>query len=1673
MCKGGKFSSILAMDISNSLNGNNLPAEKQAAELYIDLIPEDSSELSIVSFNHQNYLNQDFTNNKSDLKNSFHKLQASGGTNFNAAFLDKEYGALLVAERAKYPLRIILVTDGNSDGDEDAVIKMANELNAKIFVVLIEADRSVDPNYFIRKITAMTNGFIFKVSNEVEALIAFRKLAAISSCEGAGCEISWDSEPTCKDYKQVVVKLKNPPTSYSFSYYVDQKSIIKTSISNNYFSFDRIPIGKGDSTVSVKLTNNNYPVNITKIYSNNKSFTIDMNGAIPPFLLGTGESRLLKLKYLPVTDTIELGTIVIEKEYCEPHNITMVSFDREINDSIKIKGFNGRENILAGGDTIITWIGNPKDTVTIDFSTDGGKNWENITKTGTGLKHLWKIPFIESDSCIFRIYRDDNPDELKNSALFGFGEIRCLDLSPDGKKLVSVGASGCLYIWDLQNRKITDTLCHSFMNASEITDVKWNQNNQIATISINHQLNIWDLKTKTYKSINALNYPTSIEWSNDNSKIAVGSDDGKLSIIDPSVGVKLLEIKKHNQKITGIKWSKDSKKIITCSTDSTIIVWNSIDLYPIKIQHHHDDVIICIDINPKNNLIASRDRYKTVIWDFEKDTVVDELFTNYYNYSEGKQQNIAWSNDGNSIITSHSNQIILYNYITKNKKIFSYDGKDPVFLSYSLDNEYFVFSNREKLFLSDVATNNIAFNMKGHNENNYNHGSYLITRIEFNKQSNIFFEDDNGTIRFWDASNQKMIRELENYYTPRWIPNSNHLIIKQSNKLFVYDYEEDKFIKEFNIKIKQNSDYPNFDIRPDGKQLAFSELVDSNSNLNRIKIIDINNEKVITEKNVTSLIEYIVWSADTNKIAFFSYSNVLVWNIKDDTTSSYPLLDHWNYSRISWNTNGKQLYIEDNNYKGKKSIYQLSSNFQLFQNVQGNDLKWSNNGYYFAIPNYYLYVYNSSSFDIKRQIVLNTYEGYNTLDWHPNNKWVVVAGGASGLIQLVRIIEAPSDTSDQYFSIIKPRITSDTVNMEDYCANEDIASSLVRNSFIQNNDIFPIRIDSIIIEGYYKDDFKLISEDLPLFINPDDVLDIEFRFQPLTPGLKFAEIVIYTNYEIVRKEISAIALDCNIQKKLSNFDFAEACMNRKQKLEIPFLYNKGVIESQVDSVRIIGNEANAFKYMGSDIFIINPGETHKILVEFYPKSDTIYNTQIYFYHKGISSPEIIDISGLGVKCEMLSSSNQDFNIHLPCDSNFIEKTFIAFVNHLRKDAIIDSVALLSNKIGFSLKNLVNFPFVLIDGEGIPVSITYEPKDPGQVCTKLRIYYDDQTSPKDVNICGSLMISEWEVSPDSLKIFNIIEGEEYQTQFIIKNRGNAELFWNEENIPFEFNGKEIISIEPNPTPAYSNSIVTVQFEGEPGTTRSLLKLSNNCSTRDSIYIYFISQNLQKFILKSDTLNCFPMDKIRVPFYLTSASHYLYETSDGITTSISYNNTILKQSNCNEIKLLKTELNSSKDESKLTIQLPKEIFLGRVFYLDFDVALGNNDTTAIKFDEDNTKIEGYPGGFIFSTHDGLVNVTVCQQGGKRLVNPNGIVSINSITPNPANQQIVVELSLLEKIGYEISIYNNLGQEIKQIIKSNSINGINTEIMNLNDVPSGIYRLILKTESVSISEKLIILK
>jgi VWFA-related protein len=119
---------VLVIDVSGSMAGEPLAQAKEAALTFVD---NADMEIALIAFDDQVYFKNDFTFDRTSLKNSIITLQSGGGTHLYNALFD----AIQLLKGKSGDRHIIALTDGATGGDRyslEEIINLANSGDVNI-----------------------------------------------------------------------------------------------------------------------------------------------------------------------------------------------------------------------------------------------------------------------------------------------------------------------------------------------------------------------------------------------------------------------------------------------------------------------------------------------------------------------------------------------------------------------------------------------------------------------------------------------------------------------------------------------------------------------------------------------------------------------------------------------------------------------------------------------------------------------------------------------------------------------------------------------------------------------------------------------------------------------------------------------------------------------------------------------------------------------------------------------------------------------------------------------------------------------------------------------------------------------------------------------------------------------------------------------------------------------------------------------------------------------------------------------------------------------------------------------------------------------------------------------------------------------------------------------------
>lgn len=151
-----------------------------------------------------------------------------------------------------------------------------------------------------------------------------------------------------------------------------------------------------------------------------------------------------------------------------------------------------------------------------------------------------------------------------------------LKFSKDGNFIALASRNSKIKIWNLQNKKLVNTL-DTFQNAALI-DLVFSTDNKFLVVATENDVKVWDLANNSSRNIEnrykiKATKISAIALSPSNNKIAVGDKEGYVKIFDLKSGA-LIKNFDAGKKINDLVFDEGGSILATASTDGKIYVLN-------------------------------------------------------------------------------------------------------------------------------------------------------------------------------------------------------------------------------------------------------------------------------------------------------------------------------------------------------------------------------------------------------------------------------------------------------------------------------------------------------------------------------------------------------------------------------------------------------------------------------------------------------------------------------------------------------------------------------------------------------------------------------------------------------------------------------------------------------------------------------------------------------------------------------------------------------------------------------------------------------------------------------------------------------------------------------------------------------------------------------------------
>jgi len=533
------------------------------------------------------------------------------------------------------------------------------------------------------------------------------------------------------------------------------------------------------------------------------------------------------------------------------------------------------------------------------------------------------------------------------------GSISVMDISADGKLLVSGSWDKTIKIWDLQDRKVLRVLRG---HTEEVSTVDLSPDGKyIVSGAWDGTIRIWDVKTGQQIKVLVGDSPErvrSVVFTQDGKNIISGGDDNKIRIWDVVSGNLLKEIggifSGHDESVRSIVISNDNKYFLSGGSDGKVILWDrntNKQIHTFKSdKNSFGDLsgVTSVSFSPDGNLIACTSQKVIKLWNIETKKLL-------HRFDSSDSKSIVFSPDGRYLL-SIGKPTAPWDLNTGSKKwevsskefgfemiphtgIFSPDGKYIYIVGIGGGNSFLQIDANSKKLVQIFGQDNVRYlNTLAIGRD----GQYLVSA------------GMNGFMRLWDIYKMKGLQLIPGHaqfvsnviFTPdnKYIVSSSGTFGEQHHSVRVWDVKYEKLSHD----IKLDHEIGAVSINPDSKNIAISvKTGDSYDDPSKIEIRNFKTGKII--KTITNTSPPVNYSPDGNYLlAGCREGRLCLFDVRSGKMIRNYGSDTWLPSTV-FSPDGKRFIAPYRfKYSGINSFCTLNTRTGELSKVFSGHLSWPN-----------------------------------------------------------------------------------------------------------------------------------------------------------------------------------------------------------------------------------------------------------------------------------------------------------------------------------------------------------------------------------------------------------------------------------------------------------------------------------------------------------------------------------------------------------------------------------------------------------------------------------------------------------------------------------------------------------------------------------------------------------
>lgn len=423
---------VLVFDVSGSMQGNRLEIARTSAKAFIDEVSLMYSEVAVLSFNQNAFVNTDFTHDYNRLMYALSTLNPGGGTSYNNSFLENGIGIFDIAKHANYKTHVVFLTDGLSTAKTDTIIQLANQQDITVYTTSIGLKMPDE----LKEISQKTGGDYFEeINNQAVGKTIYKNLYREIQAANFGT-VRWLANISCHDNQLIHFSMNG--VDYAEKYKIPKSYIGRLAVFPDVVVFDSL-----NKPWPLQVGVDNYELTVTDLryIKSGQNATINKN---LPLNIKANLFEWVNIDPPKNTSGLYMDRLRIVAGDCDSVEINVLGGHQP---KVILHHPKGGEVFGINTQIPIRWGGVSKyKDVDIRIKSETS-DWQNLG-TFSGFEQLWNGS-ADTGKYKINIRPTSNFDLTEKVRIDKIKEpVKSVQVSPNGEQILSYDTRGNVYLFN-------------------------------------------------------------------------------------------------------------------------------------------------------------------------------------------------------------------------------------------------------------------------------------------------------------------------------------------------------------------------------------------------------------------------------------------------------------------------------------------------------------------------------------------------------------------------------------------------------------------------------------------------------------------------------------------------------------------------------------------------------------------------------------------------------------------------------------------------------------------------------------------------------------------------------------------------------------------------------------------------------------------------------------------------------------------------------------------------------------------------------------------------------------------------------------------------------------------------------------------------------------------------